>query len=354
MSSSKIRFVSHESESTFLDPRKGFQPSTAQFEVRIDPLTGRTGHFSHFGAITPPKLPIGTYTMPEVKGFCPFCPENRETRTPRFPDSAPVKGRPARNEAVLIPNLYPYDIYNGVVIMTGDHVVPLDRFDEGRLGDAFSLGIDFLTRIKSRDSSLPYHVMTWNYMPPSGGGLVHPHQQHFASKYPGNQYMDELAASSRFFETNGVNYWDEFVSAERAQGERFIGEVGNSRWIASFVSLGLLGDIQCVFPGVYSVEDFTESHRDSLVQGLLKVFKYYMQAGIYSFNASLFFGPADQRFFSSHFRIVPRTFLNTRDYASDLNFFQAVLGEPVSVVMPETLSRNVREFFGPPAAGGHP
>jgi len=348
--SSKIRFVSHESGSTFLDPRKGFQPSTIRFEVRIDPLTGRTGHFSHFGAITPPKLPIDTYFTPEVKGFCPFCLENREDRTPRFPDNAPVQGRPARNEAVLIPNLYPYDIYNGVVIMTDDHVVPLERLDAGRLGDAFTLGIDFLGRIKERDSSLPYHVMTWNYMPPSGGGLVHPHQQYFASKYPGNHYTDELEASSRFFEAGGVNYWDEFVSVEREGGERFIGQAGNSLWFSSFISLGLLGDILCVFPGVHSVEDFTGAHLDSLVEGLGRVFKYYMQAGIYSFNASLYFGPAGQRFFSSHFRIVPRTFLNTRDYASDLNFFQAVLGEPVSVVMPETLCRNVREFFDGNAA----
>ena len=345
MSSSKIRFESHESESTFLDPRKGFKPTSTQFEVRIDPLTGRTGHFSHFGAITPPKLPLDTYATPEVKGFCPFCPENREARTPLFVDSAPVKGRPEKNEAVLIPNLYPYDIYNGVVIMTDDHVVPLDRFDAGKLGDAFSLGIDFLDKIRSRDSSLPYHVMTWNYMPPSGGGLVHPHQQYFASKYPGNQYMDELQASSGFFEANGINYWDELVSEERRQGERFIGETGNSQWIASFVSLGLLGDILCVLPGVHYVGDFTQDHLDGLIEGLLRVFQYYIQSGIYSFNASLYFGPAGQHSFSSHFRIVPRTFLNTRDYASDLNFFQAVLGEPVSVVMPETLCRNVKMFF---------
>jgi UDPglucose--hexose-1-phosphate uridylyltransferase len=345
MPPSRIRFESHESESTFLDPRNDFQQTTTRFEVRIDPLTGRTGHFSHFGAIRPPKLPIDSYRTPEVKGFCPFCPENRERRTPRFADSSPVKGRPAKNEAVLIPNLYPYDIYNGVVIMADDHVVILNQFDARRLGDSLSLGIDFLKSIKSKDPSLPYHVMTWNYMPPSGGGLVHPHQQYFASKYPGNQYMDEFQASERFFEAHGVNYWHEYVSVEERRGERFIGKSGNSYWFASFISFGLLGEILCVFPDVYSVDDFTEDHLDGLVEGLLRVFKYFIQSDIYSFNASLYFGPADQRSFSSHLKIVPRTFLNTRDYASDLNFFQAVLGEPVSVVMPEALCRDVKEFF---------
>ena len=54
----KIDFRIFESHSTFLHPKKGFQPVTEKFQVRIDPLTGRTGHFSHFGAIKPQKLPM--------------------------------------------------------------------------------------------------------------------------------------------------------------------------------------------------------------------------------------------------------------------------------------------------------
>lgn len=50
-----IEFRKVESESTFLDPRKGFAPTTVRFQVRVDPLTGRTCHFSHFGAIKPQK-----------------------------------------------------------------------------------------------------------------------------------------------------------------------------------------------------------------------------------------------------------------------------------------------------------
>ena len=32
-----------------------------------------------------------------------------------------------RNETVLIPNLFPYDVYSGVIIMADQHVVPLDE-----------------------------------------------------------------------------------------------------------------------------------------------------------------------------------------------------------------------------------
>ena len=166
---SNIRFQAYRSESTFLDPRKGFEPTSTGFEVRVDPLTGRSGHLSHFGAIKAQKLPLDAYATPEVKGFCPFCPSKRESHTPKFAVKFLGAERPARNEAVLIPNLFPYDIYNGVLIMTDSHVVPLEGMTEGRLRDAFSLGIDFLREIKERDPSLPYHLMTWNYMPPSGG-----------------------------------------------------------------------------------------------------------------------------------------------------------------------------------------
>jgi galactose-1-phosphate uridylyltransferase len=340
-----INFQIIEQESAFLDPRKDFNPTVEHFQIRIDPLTGQTGHFSHFGAIKPQKLNLVFYNAPEVKGFCPFCLENRDKATPKFMNNLIPEGRPTRNEACLIPNLFPYDIHSGVLIMTDPHVVPLEHFDEKRLRDAFSLGIEFLKRIRAIDPSLPYYLMTWNYMPPSGGGLVHPHQQYIVTSCPGNQFMEELKASLAFHKTYGVNYWMELLREEQEIGTRFIGNIGRSSWLTSFVSLGLLGDILCVFPSVKSIDEFASKDIESLVSGLDKVFKYYVSCGIYSFNASLFFGPERQDSFSSHFRIVPRTFLNMRDCASDLNFFQALLGEPVSVVMPEELCRDVKPYF---------
>lgn len=340
-----IEFKAIESASTFLDPRNGFSKSTVNFQVRIDPLTGRTCHFSHFGALKAQRLDLPEYEKPEVKGFCPFCSDKREKATPRFtPDIIP-EGRQVRGEACLIPNLFPYDIHSGVVIMTDDHVVGLPRFSEDRLTDSFLLGIDFLRRIHSLDPALPYHLMTWNYMPPSGGGLVHPHQQYFATQFPGNQFMDELSGSERFFNTCGKNYWHTLIETEISGNARYIGKVGQTHWIAPFVSMGLLGEIICIFPDVFSIRDFKEEHVRNLVSGLGRVFRFYEAEGIFSFNASLSFGPEGQGYFNSFFRIVPRTFLNMRDFAPDLNFFQAVLSEPICIVLPEGLCRNVRPYF---------
>ncbi len=343
--SSLINFQIAESESSFLDPRSGYAKTTIRFEVRTDPLTGRTGHFSHFVGLTPQKLNLEVYTKPELKGFCPFCPENREKATPKFPKEIVPEGRTSRNEAMLVPNLFPYEVHSSIAIMTSDHVVPLNGFDEMRLFDALLLGTEFLKRTRIVSPSLPYHLMTWNYMPPSGGGLVHPHQQYFATEHPGNLVMDELRASRKFYEKYGRTFWLELINEEMRRGERYIGETTHAHWLTSFVCFGRLGDILCVLPDVFSIDDFKEGHISSLISGLLKIFRYYQSTGIYSFNASLIFGPEGQQSFPCHFRIVPRSFLNMRDYASDMAFFQITLAEPVCMKLPEQICREVREYF---------
>lgn len=343
--SERISFKVFESESRFLDPRKGFEETVVDFQVRTDPLTGRTGHFSHFGAIKPQRLPLNDYLKPEVKGFCPFCKENRDIATPKFIESIIPEGRLERGEAVLIPNLFPYDKHSALVIMTEEHLCPIDGFNEKILLDSFYVGIDFLKRISRIDAELPYHLMTWNYMPPSGGGLVHPHQQYFATVCPGNQFTDEYRASKEFYEKEKRSFWDELIETEKNLGQRFIGEAERSYWITPFVSLGLMGEIMCIFPDVFSVEEFDDECMDALVSGLIRVFRYYKEAGVCSINAAMFFGDRDQRFFPCHLRIISRTFLNMRDYAPDFNFFQSVLVEPVSVVIPEDLCREVKVYF---------
>ena len=340
-----ISFEKFDVENTFLDPRRDFQPTVVKSQVRIDPLTGRTGHYSHFGAVQPQQLDLEKYLDRQGKGFCPFCGAHREAVTPKFPGDIIPEGRLARGEALLVPNLHPYDVYSSVCIMTRGHVVPLAQFSYDQLFDSFNLGLDFLKKVKDIDPSLPYQIMGWNYMPPSGGGLVHPHQQYFATGNPGNLFTDELRASERFYKSYQKDYWSELVSIEQKSGRRYIGQLGDSHWLTSYVSLGVLGEILCVFPGVYCIDDFTAANVSELIAGLQKVFSYFSKAGIYSFNASLFFGSVGRRFFPAHFRIVPRTFLNTRDYATDQNFFQVLLQEPVSVVWPEDLCREVKSFF---------
>jgi UDPglucose--hexose-1-phosphate uridylyltransferase len=340
-----INFRIEESSSQFLDPRKGFQPASVAFQVRFDPLTGRSGHFSHFGAVGSQPLDLDRYRADSGRGFCPFCPDHRDSATPRFSESLIAGGRIALGEALLVPNLFPYDVYSSVAIMTGDHVVSLDGFDSDRLKNAFTVGLTFLKRVAEVDESLPFHMMGWNYMPPSGGGLVHPHQQYFATSQPGNTFRDEFSAARDYYSTWGQNYWSVLADEEADRGERYVGTVGDSHWMVSFVSRGIAGDVLVVFPEAFSIDHIGGSELESLTSGLLRLFAYFRDAGIFSFNALWCFGPKGQEFFPSHLRIVPRTFLNTRDFASDASFLHTLLEEPVGAVLPEELCVSVKAYF---------
>ena len=141
---SRVKFEILNCQSSFLDPRKAFEEHTEEFQVRLNPLTGKSGHLSHFGAIKPQRLSLADYERPEIKGVCPFCLELRGKSTPRFVNTVLPEGRLIRGEATLIPNLYPYDVHSGVIIMTDDHVVPLEKLTDRRVSDALSLGVDFL------------------------------------------------------------------------------------------------------------------------------------------------------------------------------------------------------------------
>lgn len=341
----RLRFRAERAESHFLDPRRSFLPTTEKLQIRFDPLTGRTSHLCHFGAIKPVGLDLARYQQDEVKGFCPFCGTNRRSTTPKFPADVLPSGRLSQGQALLIPNLFPYDALGALVVMTEDHVVPLDRFDKGLLLDALTLGTEFLRRAQGSDPAQCYPLMAWNYMPPSGGGLVHPHQQYFATRYPGNLYQAELQASEAFLEETGAHFWEQLVREERRRGERYIGASGDAHWLASFAPLGVLAEILCVIPEVFELADFTAGHADDLLDGLQRVFRYLREDEIHSFNATLVFGPAGQRHFAAHLRLIPRTFLNLRDFAPDLNFFQSLLQEPVSVLLPEDLCEALKQYF---------
>jgi len=341
-----ITFDRREVVSRFGDPRQGGKPASMKLEIRRDPLTGRSARLAHFGAITAKPLDFDYYRRAEVIGHCPFCGPGRERTTPSFPGDVIPEGRIARGQALLVPNLFPYDVYSTVCILTRDHVVPLMGLDGEIVGNGLHAGLELWRRLARRPelaSASP--VMAWNYMPPSGGGLVHPHQQYFLTQHPGNRYREELAASLVFFDTHGRDYWSSLVSEEAAAGARHVGRTGGWTWLTAFAPEGVLGEILAILPGAWALEHFGEEAIESLTAGLLRCFRYFESAGIHSFNATLFLGPPGQKHFAAHLRLVPRTFLNLRDMAPDVNFLKMLLDEPVSVVRPEELAADLRPFF---------
>lgn len=330
--------------STLLDPRKNFTPVKHEIEFRYDPLTGRSTRLAHLGAIKPQPLDYSALDG-DNKGFCPFCPPNIDRVTSLFPQELVPEGRLRLGAATLIANIAPYDAYSGLVILSDKHILSMKELTAEVLNDTFSLAIKFLASIRLYDKNIPYFFIGWNYMPPSGGGLVHPHIQVFGSKNPGNIFMDSLQSTHRYKTENNSLYWSDYLAEEIKLGKRFLGKVGDICWLVPFAPLGVLGDVLGVGPHNCTPLDLQGTLLANLTDGLVRLFSYYKDNGIFSFNASICFSPAGDDEFPLLIRFSPRTFLNTKYFSPDTNFFQVMMQQPVCVVRPEDLAAEIRPFY---------
>ena len=347
-----IHFSSRKVKATLLDPRENFALKTVETEIRTDPLTGDSGRLAHFGMIKPQKEDFAALDTEKARQFCPFCPENISKMTPRFPEDLVPEGHLFRGDATVICNISPYDQYSALTVMSKDHLVSVDMLTENLLKNAFQGGLDFCRIVREKEPGLPYHLIAWNYMPPSGGGLVHPHQQVIITDAPGNLYRKTIESSLWFARQHGENFWEILCETEQKIGERYIGKVGRGHWLVPFVPLGVLGEFMAVFPGVQRAEDLKDETLDDLVHGLRLLLDYFDSQQIYSFNLGLYLAPhqndADldaEKYYALHVRIVPRTFLNLKQRPPDTNLFQVILQEPFTVVSPETQCGDVKPFF---------
>ncbi len=341
-----IEFIKWKKPSVIMDPRENFSRKTVDAELRYDPLTGESSRLSHFGMIRPQKEDLSAQDTPEASQRCPFCPANIDAMTPKFAPEILPEGYIQKGETRVIANIAPYDQYNAVVVMSHKHLLTLDLITRNILKDAFEAGLEFAQFVSEKEQ-LDYQLFGWNYMPPSGGGLVHPHQQVFLTEDPGNLYRRAYLGSQEFFRRNKHSYWEELCTVEEKKGERFIGRKGASHWLVSFAPLGVLGEYLAILPGVHTVRELADKPLHDFIEGLLCLFRYFEEKNISSFNLALFFAPLRQneRHFSLHARIIPRTVLNLQLKPPDTNVLQVAYQEPFSVYYPEELCEEVKPFF---------
>ena len=84
-----------------------------------------------------------------------------------------------------------------------------------------------------------------------------------------------------------------------------------------------MGEILCVFPEVYCLDDFTATNTSELLTAC-KDFQLLWEAVSSASTQPYSLVPKASGFIRALW-ILPRTFLNTRDYATDMNFFQVML-----------------------------
>lgn len=327
------------------DSSGAFEEVTVPLELRFDPLTGQTCRVVSFSMerVLRPDLPALVARSLAMK--CPFCPPLVEEITPRFtPDIAP-EGNIRKGKALAFPNTGPYDRYSAVVVISDEHFIPLRGFTLETVLNALLAAQTYIIRVQQADPRAKFSFIAWNYMPPSGGSLIHPHIQCNAGYLPTSYQKRILDASQRYYKKTGTNYWEELIAQERGIGARYIGEIGHTQWLTAFAPKGRLSDILAIFPGKNSITELGGDDFRDLAAGLLKLFGYLDELRLISFNLSTYTG-TDNKQFWAHVRIMPRSLLLYSPIeTSDQFYYQVLHDEAICILPPEVACRELKKRF---------
>lgn len=339
-----IEFQKRLQHAKILDPKTGYEEKTLTLETRWDPLTKRTVRVLDLPIKKLDALDIDEMLQRTGGVVCPFCPDTLEEVTPRFMDDFIEGGRLCCGEACVLPNRLPFDQYCAVVVLTRQHYIPLAEFTEEQLFNGFSTACVFLRRLIEVDPAVRFFSINWNYLPMSGGSIIHPHLQIIGGELPTHYQREMIEGGRAHRQYDGKVFWDDLITTEEEIGERYIGAVGNTVWLASYAPLGL-GDIMAVVRERTSLIDLTDQDLSDFVHGLLKVFRYFDAFNHYSFNLGLYSGEygGDDSFWVNA-RVVSRRLLPPVG-ASDVSYFEKLHGESIGYKRPERLCEEMQEYF---------
>jgi galactose-1-phosphate uridylyltransferase len=344
-------FQKISSKTTLLSPFKDFALQNIPFEIRYDPLTGETGRVYDLPYQVPERSDPGELVQRSREMFCPFCPDSLKKSTPLFPEELVKEGRIHLGEATVIPNLVPFDTYAGVSIVSPEHYLAIPELTPEKMRDAFSAAILFAREVARYDPEVRYCSINWNYMPQSGSSLVHPHLQVNCGYVPTNHHRLQIEGSRRYYNNNGKEFWRDYMDAERACGERYIGEKGATFWTMSYLPQAFLPDVWCIFHEDHCITQVTADVLEDFLHGLWRILAYFDHERIPAFNASVF-SVKDEEHFRVNARICPR--LLPRPIGnSDRAYLPVLHKESYTAKPPESCCERVRELMGEGVSGRH-
>lgn len=344
-----LRFASERRFSTFL-PAEGApetKPIRRYSEVRRDPLTGRSGRVAHFEgfSLVAPDL---SQVVEESRAGCPFCPERILKVTPLLPRAIAPGGRIQRGEAILFPNISPYDRQSVVVSLSREHFLSANQFTAAQLADGLLASIEYFRSLPKVGRGT-HSVITWNYMPPAGATQVHAHFQAFSTNRPGWLLEEEVRQSRLFWRRHHHPYWQELADTEEASGERFVAGGRHTRWLTPFVSRSVVSEVLTLFPERAYLEELSSDEVAEFVAGLRVALAAFHEEGVRAFNLAFYGAPSQERtpHFWLHARVSPRIYFSPAIQGSDNTSWQHLLDEPFMVRSPEALAERLRDRFQP-------
>jgi len=204
----------------YLDPFDNFQEKKITIECRSDDITGVTCRILPYRFRPAQKVDLKEYADKSPESLCPFCPDLFERTTPRFMPNVIAKGYFQKGEARLFPNAFPYDQNNNIATFSSRHLVALNELTPEFMHDGFGVCQDYFHRMAEMNLGYKYCSINWNYMPPAGGGLIHPHLQTLVGYKP-TCWMQRLLNSAQNYaaSSNGDHLWSHLIALEKRPTE---------------------------------------------------------------------------------------------------------------------------------------
>ena len=332
----------------FISPLKDFQLDSQPIEYRRDALLNRWCRIN-LERTKRVKQGQDTIVISELveksRERCFFCKENIDKTTPKFPESIAPEGRIKLGETSVFPNLFPFAKYHAIATVTEEHYLALEDFKVKQIEDTLKACLDYFDRVNKTDNDAKYASFNWNYLPPSGASIVHPHAQLTVDNVPSFLTNFYLEASENYQKQNSENYWLRLVNEEEKAGERFIKKTENIAWFTSFVPSGN-NEVMAVFQDAQNLGDLSDKNISTLSNGIKNLLKGYYSLGVQSFNITSYSAPLneDRESFRLTFRFISRPSPNNF-YTSDAGFMEILHQERIVESMPEDVAKTMREFF---------
>ena len=338
-----ISFHAHKELSAFHDPMQEGKLISRETEIRLDPLTGESSRI-----LFDPGAPFMPSDYSEVGistsgSKCPFCSENVWKATPAYPEQLINDGKLSNGEAILFPNLFPYAKHNGVVRMTEQHYVPLEQFSEQVIYDSLRTAHTYLQKAIDADRKTDHLSINWNYLPPSGGSILHPHLHVLASEKPTNYDQKAIMYSERYYNQFGTSFYADLLDTEKQLQQRWIGRKGSMNWLHAYAPKSHY-DFIGLFEHMPAIAQLQEQDWRDLASSMLSFFSLFKKIGVASFNMMIILPKKANAAYPAHIRIVPRLTLGALG-TSDMNVFTFLHGEYLSLKTPERTAKEAAAFF---------
>ncbi len=338
-----ISFRRKIESSIYLNPFLGFEPQEGKVEIRWDPLTNLTARLVHFPPRKIERFDFQEAVSSSLAAKCPFCQENAESMTARLDKTVFGCECLQYGEVRIIPNLLTFDKYSLVAIISKDHYVDMRGLaHKDSIGQGIRALLNAFTLLKEKDRKVKYFSLNCNYMPMSGGSLIHPHMHGIAGEHPTNYHRIMLEKSRNFYRNNKKVFWNAYIQEEKRLKERYIGEAGKTVWYTPFAPKGNI-DIGCIFhkSTFFSLD---KNEWDDFSRGIGKVLMYLDNENIAGFNLTIFSGLDEREDFRVNARIIARRFLPPVN-AADVNYLEKIHMESACLVFPEAVASHLRETW---------